>query len=129
MLALAPTTHIWVAITPVDFRRGIDGVAQQVRACLEQDPMSGAMFVFRNRSCTAIKVLVYDGQGFWLCHKRFSSHRLRWWPTERQPAVSLAARELQVLIWNGKPDQAAMAEDWRKVSYVGGDCPIDPNVF
>ena len=121
MLALAPTTRIWVAVAPVDFRRGIDGVAQQVRACLEQDPMSGAMFVFRNRARTAIKVLVYDGQGFWLCHKRFSSHRLSWWPSKRQPAVSLAARELQVLIWNGKPDQAAMAEDWRKVSYVGGD--------
>ena len=121
MLALSPTTRIWIAIAPVDFRRGIDGVAQQVRACLQQDPMSGSMFVFRNRARTAIKVLVYDGQGFWLCHKRFSCHRLNWWPTAHQPAVTLAARELQVLICNGKPDQAAMAEDWRKVAYVGGD--------
>jgi len=40
--------------------------------------MSGTVFVFRNRRRTAIKALVYDGQGFWLCHKRLSSGRFRW---------------------------------------------------
>jgi transposase len=37
---------------------------------LKQDPFSGWVFVFRNRPATALKALVYDGQGFWLCHKR-----------------------------------------------------------
>ena len=48
--------------------------------------------------------------------KRFSAGRLRWWPRAAGATVRLAARELQVLLWNGYPDQAAMAEDWRRVA-------------
>jgi len=63
------TTHmrILVAIEPADFRKGIDGLAEVCRARLDQDPFQGTVFVFRNRRATAIKILVYDGQGFWLC--------------------------------------------------------------
>jgi transposase len=43
--------------------------------------MSGTLFLFRNRSGTAIKLLTYDGQGYWLCLKRFSQGKLQWWPT------------------------------------------------
>ena len=48
--------------------------------------------------------------------KRLSVGRLRWWPRAPGATVRLAARELQVLLWNGCPDQAAMAEDWRRVA-------------
>jgi hypothetical protein len=50
------------------------------------------------------------------CLKRFSAGRLRWWPHAGAATVRLAARELQVLLWNGYPDQAAMADDWRRVA-------------
>jgi transposase len=61
--------RIFVATELADFRRGIDGLAALCRQRLEQDPMSGCAFVFRNRRGTAIKILLYDGQGFWLCQK------------------------------------------------------------
>ena len=64
MIQITPQMRILVAIEPADFRRGIDGLAQVCRQRLEQDPFSGCVFVFRNRLRTALKVLVYDGQGF-----------------------------------------------------------------
>ena len=64
MLQLSPQQRIFVAIEPVDFRRGIDGLGAICRQQLNQNPLDGAVFVFRNRRATAIKVLFYDGQGF-----------------------------------------------------------------
>ena len=77
MIALTPQLRVLVAVAPVDFRAGIDGLAQRVRQVLAAEPMSGALFVFRNRRGTAVKLLAYDGQGFWLCHKRLSQGRFR----------------------------------------------------
>jgi transposase len=116
MLTLAPQSKIFVAIEAIDFRSGIDRIAQICRSTLGENPMSGAVFVFRNRRRTAIRLLVYDGQGFWLCHKRFSCSKLKWWPSSSDAHQTLAARELQVLLWNGNPDQAAMASDWRALT-------------
>ena len=80
MIQITPQMRIMVAVEPADFRRGIDGLARLCKDVLKHDPFSGWVFVFRNRSATALKILVYDGQGFWLCHKRLSSGRFRWWP-------------------------------------------------
>jgi hypothetical protein len=63
--------RILVAIESVDFRRGIDGLARLCRIELKTDPLCDHVFIFRNKSRTAIKILTYDGQGFWICHKRF----------------------------------------------------------
>ena len=67
MLQITPQMKILVAVEPADFRKGIDGLAALCKSSLLQDPFAGTVFVFRNRRATAIKVLVYDGQGFWLC--------------------------------------------------------------
>ena len=72
MLQITPQMKILVAIEPADFRRGIDGLARLCQETLQHDPFAGAVFVFRNRKATALKLLMYDGQGFWLCHKRIS---------------------------------------------------------
>jgi transposase len=77
MLQITPHMKILVAVEPADFRRGIDSLARLCRESLGQDPFAGAVFVFRNRRATALKVLVYDGQGFWLCHKRLSQGRFQ----------------------------------------------------
>jgi transposase len=116
MLQLSAQTRVFVAVEPADFRRGIDGLAALCRQRLREDPMAGAVFVFRNRRGTSLKLLCYDGQGFWLCQKRFSQGRLSWWPSAQQPSVGLSARELQIVLWNGNPAEAAMAEDWRRVA-------------
>ena len=118
MIQLTPQMRILVAIEPADFRKGIDGMAKVCKEALGQDPFGGTVFVFRNRRATAVKILVYDGQGFWLCHKRLSSGRFRWWPVRgcrSEVAKRLAAHQLQVLLSAGNPAKAQGAPDWRPV--------------
>jgi hypothetical protein len=119
MIQITPQMRILVAIEPVDFRCGIDGLAQLCRSILTSDPMDGTLFIFRSRAAKAIKLLVYDGQGFWLCQKRLSSGRFRYWPTSADTAVgSLLAHEFQTLIWGGDPSLAQAAPMWRRVDGV-----------
>jgi transposase len=116
VLQITPQMRILVAIAPVDFRRGIDGLVRLCKESLEQDAFSGTLFVFRNRRATALKALMYDGQGFWLCHKRLSEGRFRWWPTSPAGASqALAAHQLQVLFSAGNPAATCAAPDWRPV--------------
>lgn len=116
MIQVTPQMRILVAIEPADFRKGIDGLARVCRIELEKDPMSGTVFVFRNRRATAIKALIYDGQGFWLCQKRLSSGRFRHWPSGTKGSRALEAHELQVLLSAGDPGSAKGAPQWRPVS-------------
>jgi transposase len=101
MIQVTPQMRILVAVDPVDFRKGIDGLAGICRTVLQADPFSGCLFLFRNRRKTSLKALMYDGQGYWLCQKRLSKGRFRWWPQGND----LAAHQLQALLWNGDPDQ------------------------
>lgn len=115
MIQITPQMRVLVAVEFADFRRGIDGLAQLCRAVLGADPFTGAVFVFRNRRRSAIKLLVYDGQGFWLCHKRLSKGTFRWWPSSSESAAALQAHELQVLICAGDPSATQAAPVWRRV--------------
>jgi transposase len=117
MIQLTPHMRILVAVAAVDFRKGIDGLAALCRAALESDPFSGTVFVFRNRRRTALKVLVHDGQGFWLCQKRLSKGRFPFWPAESgaSAATSLQAHQLHVLLSGGDPEAARGAPAWRRV--------------
>ena len=81
MLSLTPTQPLLLAIQPADFRKGIDSFVALCRQQFQQDPFSGIVFVFTNKNRTAIKAFVFDGTGFWLCLKRFSAGKLKWWPT------------------------------------------------
>jgi len=116
MLQLIPQSRILLATEPVDFRKGIDGLAAVCRQRLGDNPFEGAVYVFRNRAGTALKLLLYDGQGYWLCMKRLSQGRFTWWPQSVDARVPLSARELIILLWNDNPDQAQMARDWRRVA-------------
>lgn len=116
MIQITPQMRILLAVEPADFRKGIDGLAQLCRQRLQADPLSGAMFVFSNKRRKALKILVYDGQGFWLCQKRLSAGRFTWWPKAADSATSrLDAHQAQLLLWNGNPQSAQAAPMWRSV--------------
>jgi transposase len=119
MIQLVPQLRILLACQPVDFRCGIDGLAAICKRELAEDPFSGALFVFRNRRGTALKLLCYDGFGYWLVTRRLSQGRIRWWPEDRDaPIHPLQAQQLAVLLYNGLPDQAGFAPVWRKLPSV-----------
>ena len=116
MIQVTPHMRVLVAVEPADFRKGIDGLARVCREVLRKDPFSGLLFVFRNRRSTAIKVLCYDGQGFWLCQKRMSKSRFRWWPRSASAAsTGVEAHQLAVLLSGGDPSAAKGAPPWRRV--------------
>ena len=61
MLQLTPQSRIFLALQPVDFRKGIDGLAVLCRQTLHENPLGGTVYVFRNRTGTTLKLLAYDG--------------------------------------------------------------------
>lgn len=115
MIQITPQMRILVAVEPVDFRKGIDGLAALCRQVLAVDPMQGALFVFCSRRRHAIKCLTYDGQGFWICQKRLSQGRFRSWPQpgDGGSALRLDPHQLHLLLWNGDPSKAEAAPLWR----------------
>jgi transposase len=122
MIQLTAQMRILVAVESVDFRRGIDGLCKLCRQALATDPFSGAVFVFRSRSATAVKILAYDGQGFWLCQKRLSTGKFAHWPRAgsgsgvSDGARQVFAHELQVLLAGGNPDATQAAPQWRPIT-------------
>lgn len=116
MLQLTPHMRIFLAIEPVDFRRGIDGLAQICRQLFDQDPFNGHVFVFHNKRRTSIKILYYDGYGFWLCLKRLSKGKFRKWSSyENKTMAIVAAHELQVLLMNGDYKQLNIPQPFRSL--------------
>jgi transposase len=115
LIQITPHLRILVAIEPVDGRKGIDSLAQLCRGKLEADPFSGCVFIFRSRRGTAIKLLAYDGQGFWLATKRLSKGRFQWWPTGTEAARTLRAHQAQLLLAAGNPETEAPPA-WRPLN-------------
>ena len=117
MIQLTHQMRILVAIEPADFRKGIDSLAALCRGRLQEDPFTGTVFVFRNRRATAVKILAYDGQGFWLCQKRLSKGRFPYWPVNTtNPADRLEAHQVAVLLSGGNPAVVQGVESWRELS-------------
>ena len=120
MIQLTPHMRILLAVQPVDFRKGIDGLAALCRQVLASDPLSGTLFIFCSRRRQALKCLMYDGQGFWLCQKRLSQGRFTGWPKgQSQGALPLDAHQVHLLLWNGDPANAKAAPLWRPVPTSG----------
>lgn len=117
MLQITPHMKILLAVEPVDFRRGIDGLARACREVLHSDPFSGYLFVFRNRRGTSVKILCYDTQGFCLLQKRLSKGRFNWWPVHGNDGKRvLKTHQLQLLLWNGDPEKGNVAPEWKAIS-------------
>lgn len=119
MIHLNSGTRIFLSITPADFRCQIDGLAAVCRQVFEEDPESGSVFVFRNRVGTSLKLLMFDGHGYWLVHRRLSKGKIQWWPSAECTHSLIDPQELMVLLWNGNP-KGVFAEPWKKVDVEKG---------
>lgn len=103
MIQLTAHTRILLATQAIDFRKGIDGIVAVCRRELGQDPKSGTYFVFINRRKIMLRVLVYDGTGFWLMTKRLSKGRFPGWPTRASSVTVMEAKRLSRLVLGHDP--------------------------
>ena len=89
--------QVWLVIEAVDMRGGIDGLSLRIQNLLGQSPCDGKAFAFRNRRGTRLKLLIWDGTGVWLCHRRLHQGKFNW-PTAETAVVTLSVRQWEWLI-------------------------------
>jgi len=90
------SVRVFVATRPVDFRKGIDGLALAVQEMLGHDPFCGAIFVFRAKRADRIKLLVWDQTGMVLVHKRLEGGKFVW-PQVHDGVMKMSAAQLSAL--------------------------------
>lgn len=98
MIHLTSQTQIHLAVQPSDFRRQIDGHVAMIKQHLKQDPRSGALYVFVNRSKTMIRVISYQDHGYWIATKRLSRGKFKGWPTSSEPISKSTSKELSKML-------------------------------
>ena len=112
------TTHWSVVEACADDETADSALARLCQDKLAEDPFSGCVFVFRSRSGTAIRLLSYDGQGYWLAQKRLSKGRFVWWPEATGTTKPLEAYEAQLLMAAGDLSRVRAAPMWRRVGVL-----------
>lgn len=116
MLVVSPKHKVYLAVQAIDFRRGIDGLSALCRHQFSQDPFSGHYFIFRNRRASAIKILMFDSQGFRLFQKRLSKGTFQHWTKSPTSVIMLNSTQLQVLLQNGDPAAVNTETPWRLIT-------------
>lgn len=96
-MQLSFNTPIWLYSAPVDFRKQMDGLSLLIADQLELNPLSGQLFIFRNRQGNKIKMLWFDQQGFWLCYKRLEKGRFQF-PCQSSDTCELTRDQLSWLL-------------------------------
>jgi len=97
MIALPSHTKIWIAAGVTDLRRGFTGLSALVQTKLEQNPLSGQVFIFRGRRGDLVKLIWFDGDGLCLFQKRLERGRFVW-PQATEGSVSLTRAQLSMLL-------------------------------
>jgi transposase len=92
---------------------GVRFVVSVTPSILISSKGTGLFFLFKNKRSTSIKILVYDGQGFWLMMKRLSKGKFPWWPTGTGNGVELDHKKLQLII--NAAVETHFSEDWKKL--------------
>jgi transposase len=111
MIQFPQNTQVMVGIDAIDFRAGINRLGAVAKALFAEDPMNGILFVFRNRQQTDIKLLYYDGSGFFSGHKRLSRGKLKWWPRNERESLSISTEQLTRLL-HGVDPRGNFHPDW-----------------
>ena len=97
MLSLPTSVRIWLATQPTDLRKSFDTLAELVRQQLQADPLSGQLFVFRNKRADRVKLLYWDEDGFVIVYKRLEAGTFRF-PSAEAAGVQIRAADLQMLL-------------------------------
>jgi transposase len=97
VITIPPGVRILLAARPVDFRKGMDGLAALVQQARRADPFQGDVFIFRPRRGDRVKILAYDGTGLVLYSKRLEAGRFSW-PSPADGVVRLSAAQLATLL-------------------------------
>jgi transposase len=103
---LSAGVRIWLAFEPVDMRCSFDGLAARVQHALGRDPYSGECFVFRGKSAGKLKMLLWDGLGFWIHYRRLEQASLVWPAVNARGVIELSHAQFAVL---------TQGLDWRRV--------------
>ena len=98
MLTLSPAVRIYLATGATDLRRSIDGLAAVVRERFTLDPLSGHLFLFRNRRGDRVKILAWDRSGFWILYKRLEQGTFAWPTDEGIGPVEMRSTDLALLL-------------------------------
>jgi transposase len=96
MISLANSFKIYIANAPVDFRKGMDGLAAIVVNEFDLDPFDGAIFVFRSKRADRLKIIVWDGTGLVLVHKRIEGKGFIW-PKISDGTISISKAQFEAL--------------------------------
>jgi transposase len=119
MLSLPAAVRIWVATTPTDLRKSFDTLAEVVRQQFRLDPLSGQLFVFRNRRGDRVKLLYWDEDGYVLLYKRLEVGTFRF-PEAEAGHVCVRASDLQMLLDGVDLDSVRRQRRYRR-SAAGSD--------
>jgi transposase len=119
LYGLGLATKIYIAVEAIDMRKGFEGLHGLVRDHLGQDPLSGHLFLFTNKTKTRLKALVWDGSGLWVCAKRLEKGRFRW-PVvasidDQARSLTMRAEELAMLV-NGLDMKQTKQRNWYRKS-------------
>lgn len=98
MLTLSPAVRIYLATGATDLRRSIDGLGALVRERFELDPLSGHLFLFRNRRGDRLKILAWDQGGFWVLYKRLERGTFAWPSDDAGTPVTVRSSDLLLLL-------------------------------
>ncbi len=97
MVSLPSSVRIWLATQATDLRKSFDSLAELIRQQLGGDPLSGQLFVFRNKRADRVKLLYWDEDGFVIVYKRLEGGTFRF-PAASSAGVEIRAADLQMLL-------------------------------
>jgi transposase len=112
MFCVPASVRIFVATTPVDLRRGLDGLAALTREILSEDPLSGHLFAFRNRRGDRLKILFFASGGYCLFYKRLERGTFRL-PSGESARVEIDAGDLGMILEGIDLSTARRQPRWR----------------
>ncbi len=117
MIPWGTATRVYLAPGATDLRKGFEGLSDRIRHHLKEDPLSGHLFAFANRTQTRVKLFYWDGSGTWILAKRLEKGRFHWPRAGDEPepaALRILAEELTLLLSGLDLEKTRSRAWWRR---------------